>query len=198
MRLEQLEASAAPKIPLERPQAESSADPAAIGKSLVIKGEVTGSESLYIDGKVEGAINLPDNRVTIGRNGQVAANILAHEIIVLGKVRGNCQATERIDIRSEGSLTGDVITARISIEDGAFFRGGIDIRRPGETTSPSNVMNSGIAKLGSPLAAIYDTQAEDEIADGQYEMLDDEANLEDLLPRWRSGTPALAHSRSAR
>ncbi len=104
---------------------------ATIGKSLFIKGEVSGSESLYIDGKVEGAINLPGNRVTVGRNGQVAANVIAREIVVLGKVRGNCQASDRVDIRSEGSLTGDVIAARISIEDGAFFKGGIDIRKPG-------------------------------------------------------------------
>jgi cytoskeletal protein CcmA (bactofilin family) len=106
-------------------------DQATIGKSLVVKGEVSGSESLYIDGKVEGSINLPGNRVTVGRNGQVAANVMAREIVVLGKVRGNCQATDRVDIRSEGSLTGDVIAARISIEDGAFFKGGIDIRKPG-------------------------------------------------------------------
>ncbi len=109
----------------------ASGEQATIGKSLVVKGEVSGSESLYIDGKVEGAINLPGNRVTVGRNGQVAANISAREIVVLGKVRGNCQASDRVDIRSEGSLTGDVIAARISIEDGAFFKGGIDIRKPG-------------------------------------------------------------------
>ena len=105
---------------------------ATIGKSLVIKGEVTGSESLYIDGKVEGSINLSGNRVTVGRNGQVAANITAREIVVLGKVRGNVTASDRVDIRSEGSLTGDVAAARISIEDGAYFKGGIDIRKPGE------------------------------------------------------------------
>src|SRR6201995_4723200 len=108
---------------------------ATIGKSLIVKGEVTGSESLYIDGKVEGAINLPGNRVTVGRNGQVAANISAREVVVLGKVRGNINASDRVDIRSEGSLTGDVIAQRISIEDGAFFKGGIDIRKPG---SPDN------------------------------------------------------------
>jgi cytoskeletal protein CcmA (bactofilin family) len=114
---------------------------ATIGKSLVVKGEVSGSESLYIDGKVEGAINLPGNRVTIGRNGQVAANISAREVVVLGKVRGNIQASDRVDIRSEGSLTGDVVAARISIEDGAFFKGGIDITKPGaagkETPAPA-------------------------------------------------------------
>jgi cytoskeletal protein CcmA (bactofilin family) len=113
--------------------AAATGEQATIGKSLVVKGELTGSESLYIDGKVEGAINLPGNRVTVGRNGQVAANIVAREIVVLGKVRGNCQASDRVDIRSEGSLTGDVIAARISIEDGAFFKGGIDIRKPGGT-----------------------------------------------------------------
>ena len=106
-------------------------DQATIGKSLVVKGEISGSESLYIDGKVEGSINLPGNRVTVGRNGQVAATIMAREIVVLGKIRGNCQASDRVDIRAEGSLTGDVIAARISIEDGAFFKGGIDIRKQG-------------------------------------------------------------------
>ena len=111
--------------------APTTGEQATIGKSLIVKGELTGSESLYIDGKVEGAINLPGNRVTVGRNGQVAANIVAREVVVLGKVRGNCQASDRVDIRSEGSLTGDVIAARISIEDGAFFKGGIDIRKPG-------------------------------------------------------------------
>jgi cytoskeletal protein CcmA (bactofilin family) len=97
---------------------------------LFIKGEINGSESLFIDGKVEGSVNLPGNRVTIGRNGQVAANINAREIVVLGKVRGNVSATDRVDIRAEGSLSGDVAAARISIEDGAFFKGGIDIRKP--------------------------------------------------------------------
>ena len=117
--------------PSSAPQPSAAADQATIGKSLVVKGEVTGSESLYVDGKVEGAINLPGNRVTVGRNGQVAANITAREIVVLGKVRGNVNASDRVDIRSEGSLTGDVIAQRISIEDGAFFKGGIDIRKPG-------------------------------------------------------------------
>ena len=109
-----------------------SGEQATIGKSLFVKGEVSGSESLYIDGKVEGTINLPGNRVTVGRNGQVAANIMAREVVVLGKVRGNVNASDRVDIRSEGSLTGDVAAARISIEDGAYFKGGIDIRKPGQ------------------------------------------------------------------
>jgi cytoskeletal protein CcmA (bactofilin family) len=107
----------------------SAGDQATIGKGLTIKGEITGSESLFIDGKVEGSINLPGNRVTVGRNGQVTASVNAREIVILGKVRGNVSATDRVDIRAEGALTGDVAAARISIEDGAFFKGGIDIRK---------------------------------------------------------------------
>jgi cytoskeletal protein CcmA (bactofilin family) len=113
-----------------RPAAAATGEQATIGKGLTIKGEINGSESLYIDGKVEGSVNLPGNRVTVGRNGQVAASITAREIVVLGKVRGNVTATDRVDIRAEGSLSGDVAAARISIEDGAFFKGGIDIRKP--------------------------------------------------------------------
>jgi cytoskeletal protein CcmA (bactofilin family) len=121
----------------------TTADQATIGKSLVIKGEVTGSESLYIDGRVEGSINLAGNRVTIGRNGVVAANINAREIVVLGKVRGNLTASDRVDIRSDGSLTGDVVAARISIEDGAYFKGGIDIRKGGQPTQPGQQKPNG-------------------------------------------------------
>ncbi|MGA8043103.1 MAG: polymer-forming cytoskeletal protein [Terracidiphilus sp.] len=121
-------AAPAPTFEPARPAAPAS-EQASIGKGLFIKGEITGSESLFIDGKVEGSVNLPGNRVTVGRNGQVSASINAREIVVLGKVRGNVNATDRVDIRAEGSLTGDVAAARISIEDGAFFKGGIDIKK---------------------------------------------------------------------
>ena len=101
---------------------------ATIGRSLVIKGEVSGAESLYIDGRIEGTISVPDHRVTIGRNGIVAANIKAREVVIMGKVQGNIQCTDRLDIRSEGSLTGDVITERISVEDGAILKGSVQVR----------------------------------------------------------------------
>lgn len=101
---------------------------ATIGRSLVIKGEISGSESLYVDGKIEGTINLNDNRVTIGRNGSVTANITAREVVIMGKVHGNIQCTDRLDIRSEGSLTGDVITQRISVEDGAVLKGSVQVK----------------------------------------------------------------------
>jgi cytoskeletal protein CcmA (bactofilin family) len=133
--------------------AQSAGEQATIGKSLVVKGEVTGSESLYVDGKVEGSINLPGNRVTVGRNGQVAANITAREIVVLGKVRGNVTASDRVDIRSEGSLTGDVTAQRISIEDGAFFKGGIDIRKPGSNEKASEAKPVTNANAERPVVA---------------------------------------------
>ncbi len=129
----------APAAEPARPAAVTG-EQATIGKGLFIKGEITGSESLYIDGKIEGTINLPGNRLTIGKNGQVNASVNAREIVVLGKVKGNVSATDRVDIRAEGSLTGDVSAARISIEDGAFFKGGIDIKKgdakPTEVAKP--------------------------------------------------------------
>src|SRR5450432_4053669 len=145
--------SSMPADATPRPVATTTADQATIGKSLVIKGEVTGSESLYIDGRVEGSINLSGNRVTVGRNGVVAANINAREIVVLGKVRGNLTASDRVDIRSDGSLTGDVIAARISIEDGAYFKGGIDIRKgsqPGQ--QKANGKEESAAPANEPAA----------------------------------------------
>ena len=137
--------AARPVVASSSAAAQSPNDQATIGKSLVVKGEVTGSESLYIDGKVEGAINLPGNRVTVGRNGQVAANISAREVVVLGKVKGNINASDRVDIRSEGALTGDVIAQRISIEDGAFFKGGIDIRKPGQDKPSEGKATTSVA-----------------------------------------------------
>ena len=102
----------------------------------MIKGEVTGSESLYIDGKIEGSINVSDHRVTIGRNGTVTANITAREAVIMGKVKGNITCSDRLDIRSEGSLTGDVTTQRISVEDGAILKGSVQVRSA-ETGKPA-------------------------------------------------------------
>ncbi|MCU1304861.1 MAG: hypothetical protein JWQ87_5145 [Candidatus Sulfotelmatobacter sp.] len=146
-----------------RPATSSSttttADQATIGKSLVIKGEVTGSESLYIDGRVEGSISLSGNRVTVGRNGVVAANISAREIVVLGKVRGNITASDRVDIRSDGSLTGDVVAARISIEDGAYFKGGIDIRKGGQPTQTQTPTKANGEEKNAPEPAAVGARA---------------------------------------
>jgi cytoskeletal protein CcmA (bactofilin family) len=133
----------------------NSNEQATIGKSLIIKGEVTGSEALYIDGRVEGSINLAGNRVTIGRNGVVSANVVAREIVIIGKVRGNLNASDRVDIRNEGSLTGDVIAQRISIEDGAFFKGGIDIQKPNSSQQQKvNGKSDSTSVTGSSSASI--------------------------------------------
>ncbi|MGO8983919.1 MAG: bactofilin family protein [Terriglobales bacterium] len=105
-------------------------DQATIGRSLVVKGEITGAESLFIDGRVEGTISVPNHRVTVGHNGNVVANIQAKELVIMGKVQGNVECGDRLDIRSEGVLSGDVITYRFSVEEGAVLKGGIEVRIP--------------------------------------------------------------------
>ena len=101
---------------------------ATIGRSVVIKGEISGAEPLFIDGQVQGSITLADHRVTIGRNGIVTANINAKEVVVMGKVTGNVECSDRLDIRGEGTLIGDVVTQRISVEDGAVMSGKVQVR----------------------------------------------------------------------
>jgi cytoskeletal protein CcmA (bactofilin family) len=104
-------------------------DEARFGKGLILKGEISGTEPLFIDGSVQGSINLPDNLVTVGSNGQVTASIAARDVLVLGKVFGNIVASNRLDIRAEGSVTGDVIAARMSVEDGAFVKGRVSLEK---------------------------------------------------------------------
>ena len=103
-------------------------DQATIGRSVVIKGEISGAESLYIDGRIEGTVSFGDHRVTVGRNGVVAANITAREVVIMGKVTGNIECSDRLDIRGEGTLVGDVVTQRISVEDGAVMSGKVQVR----------------------------------------------------------------------
>ena len=110
---------------------------ATIGRTLVIKGEISGSEALYIDGRVEGKIIMPESRVTIGRNGKVDASINAREVVVMGKVNGNIDCSDRVDIRSEGSVNGDISTVRISVEDGAALKGGIQVKSEGKQQNQS-------------------------------------------------------------
>src|SRR5579872_2240752 len=124
---------------------------ATIGRSLVIKGEVSGAESLYIDGSIEGSITVADHRVTIGRNGKVTANISAREVVIMGKVKGNIQCVDRLDIRGEGSLTGDVITQRISVEDGAILKGSVQVRAAeGKHDKPNGQAKPPSSELASP------------------------------------------------
>jgi cytoskeletal protein CcmA (bactofilin family) len=134
--------------------ATSPMDQAHIGRSLVIKGEVTGAEALFIDGRVEGTINFPENRVTIGRNGNVAANITAKEVVIMGKVQGNVDCADRLDIRSEGLLSGDVITHRISVEEGAILKGGVEVRNPEKKDQKNQAHNHEKAEAPKALAAV--------------------------------------------
>ena len=109
---------------------------ATIGRSLVIKGEISGAESLFVDGRIEGTINIPENRVTVGRNGAVTADINAREVVIMGKVHGNIICSDRLDIRSEGSVTGDVVVQRISVEDGAILKGSVQVQAAEQKGKP--------------------------------------------------------------
>jgi cytoskeletal protein CcmA (bactofilin family) len=100
---------------------------ATIGKAVMIKGQIISREDLVIDGEVEGTVEAQDHRVTVGPNGKVQAGVKAREIVVLGSIHGNVEATDKIDIRKDARLVGDIKTARIVIEDGAYFKGSIDI-----------------------------------------------------------------------
>jgi len=100
-----------------------------IGKSVLIKGELSGSEDLYIDGQVEGTIELREHNLTVGPHGRVSANVNAKEVVVQGTLKGNVRAADRVDIRKSGSVVGDLVSARVVIEDGAYFKGSIDILR---------------------------------------------------------------------
>jgi len=100
-----------------------------IGKSVVIKGELSGSEDLYIDGRVSGTIELRGNSLTIGPNGQVQANINAKGVVVQGKLEGSIQASDRVELRASAAMVGDVSTQRIAIEDGAYLKGKVDIQK---------------------------------------------------------------------
>jgi len=100
-----------------------------IGKSVIIRGELSGSEDLYLDGEVEGNISLMEHNLIVGPNGRVRANIIAKEVVVHGKVDGNVQGHDRVELKKSAVLSGDISTQRIVIEDGAFFKGAIDIRK---------------------------------------------------------------------
>ena len=102
-----------------------------IGKSVVIKGELNGSEDLTIEGHVEGTIQLRDHVLTIGANGRIKAQVFAKAVIILGEVTGNVTATEKVDIRDNGSVDGDIASPRVAIAEGAHFRGAIDMQRAG-------------------------------------------------------------------
>jgi cytoskeletal protein CcmA (bactofilin family) len=112
--------------------ATTSGGTARLGASLHIKGEITGNEDLQIDGSVEGLVSLEDRKLTVGASARVTADIIAREVIVYGNVKGNLRARDRIEIKKDGSVVGDLTTARIMIEDGAYFKGSIEIDKAGD------------------------------------------------------------------
>ena len=114
------------------PTTTSSGNMARLGASLHIKGEITGNEDLQIDGSVEGLVQLDDRKLTVGASARVTADLMAREVIVYGNVKGNLRARDRIEIKKDGSVVGDLTTARIMIEDGAYFKGSIEIDKAGE------------------------------------------------------------------
>jgi len=111
---------------------------ARLGASLHIKGEISGNEDLQVDGTVEGLIQLDDRKLTVGASAKVTADLVAREVVVYGSVKGNLRARDRIEIKKDGSVIGDLTTARIMIEDGAYFKGAIEIDRKGEAASTSH------------------------------------------------------------
>lgn len=137
------------------------ADVGHIGKSVQIRGELTGSEDLYLDGEIEGNIDLRDHSLIIGPNGRIKAGITARDLVVHGKVEGNVTATGRVELRKSCTLIGDLSTQRIVIEDGAFFKGAIDIKEKdtkNETRKPlasAAVAGAGMTSSPSSSATSY-------------------------------------------
>jgi cytoskeletal protein CcmA (bactofilin family) len=121
--------AAAPASAARAEESRASRDVVNIGKSVVIKGELNGSEDLTIEGHVEGRIELRDHVLTIGPNGRIKAEIYAKAVIVLGEVAGNVSASEKVDIRDHGSVDGDIVSPRVAIAEGAHFRGSVDMGR---------------------------------------------------------------------
>jgi cytoskeletal protein CcmA (bactofilin family) len=142
---------AAPVAPAQQsapPQPDSrriERDMVNIGKSVVIKGELNGSEDLTIEGHVEGKIELKDHVLTIGPNGKIKAQVFAKSVIVLGEVNGNVSATEKVDIRDGGSVDGDIISPRVAIAEGAHFRGAVDMQRKGGQAQPQQTKKEAAA-----------------------------------------------------
>jgi cytoskeletal protein CcmA (bactofilin family) len=131
-----------------RPSAPSARSVACLGETIEVKGKISGEEDLQVDGKVEGPISLQGQRLTVGRTGKLNSEVIAREVVVYGNVHGNVRASDRVEIKKDGSVTGDVITARISIEDGAFFKGRIEIER-GKQNSTTSERESELVSAGA-------------------------------------------------
>ncbi len=132
----------------------TSGSSATIGKAVKIVGQIFSKEDLYVDGDVEGNLEAMEHKLTIGPNGTVHAGVKAREVAVLGNIQGNVEATDKIEIRKDAKLVGDIRTARIIIEDGAYFKGSIDIAKPEPVkTAPKPQVSSPSTQHQQPVAA---------------------------------------------
>jgi cytoskeletal protein CcmA (bactofilin family) len=136
--------------PIEAIHPSSTSDrvSARLGASLHVKGEITGNEDLHVDGSVEGLIQLEVRKLTVGASAKVTADVIAREVVVYGNVKGNLRARDRIEIKKDGSVVGDLTTARIMIEDGAYFKGSIEIDR-GTDSSENDLDKPAFARTSS-------------------------------------------------
>jgi cytoskeletal protein CcmA (bactofilin family) len=125
---------------------------ARLGPSLHVHGEILGNEDLYIDGTVEGLVHLDEGKLTVGATAKLTANVIAGEVIVYGSVKGNVRGKGKIEIKKEGSVTGDLTTAQIIIEDGAFFKGSIEIEKSTEKEDDKNVFFRTASAPATPAA----------------------------------------------
>jgi len=132
------EATPLSSAPFKTPEPSSTRGQASIGKAVKIGGQIYSKEDLYVDGAVEGTIELEEHRLTIGPNGKVHSNIKAREVVILGNVQGNVEASDKLEVHKDARVVGDIKTARIMIEDGAYFNGSIDTVKP----EPANYSTS--------------------------------------------------------
>ena len=138
-------------VPHRVPDADSR-NTATIGKAVKIVGQIYTKEDLNVDGDVEGTIESTDNKVTIGTTGRVQASVKAREVVIFGQVQGNVEAADKVDIRREAKLVGDITTARISIEDGALFKGSIDIKKPEPKAAAASAPAASASATATPAA----------------------------------------------
>src|SRR5947209_244694 len=140
--------------PLRSPELDGPRGAATIGKAVKVNGQITSQEDLYVDGDVEGTVELVQHKLTIGPNGKVHAAIKAREVVALGSIQGNVEASDKIEIRKDAKLVGDIKTARIIIEDGAYFKGSIDIVKPEPAKMPKPAQPAAAAPAPpTPVAA---------------------------------------------
>jgi cytoskeletal protein CcmA (bactofilin family) len=136
-------------------------EPATIGTSVVIKGDVSGTEPLYIDGSVRGSINFPGHRVTVGRTSRIHAEIRAHDVVVMGSVEGNIYCSDLLDIRADSSIKGHMIAQRIRIDDGASLQGSVEVHSTKRSAEAEVVFHAVAAPAKPPVAAEASNPAEE-------------------------------------